>query len=102
MSLKSKIILILFIVLVLYTCVEYLIQSFVIYPSFTKLEQDEAEKNMKRSLEALHREIHHLDLLCNDWATWDDTYRYVQDRNEAYREASLNSESFKISNLNLI
>ncbi|RMF86757.1 MAG: hypothetical protein D6736_14375 [Nitrospinota bacterium] len=102
MSLRVRILAILCLVVVLYAVLDYSIQRFVIFPSFTALEREEAQKDLERSVEALQREIYHLSLLCNDWAAWDDTYAFVQDRNPAYIESNLVLSSFTDNNLNLI
>jgi sensor domain CHASE-containing protein/nitrogen-specific signal transduction histidine kinase len=102
MSLRSKILIILFFVLCLYASLDYGIQRLVIFPSFITLERDEAKKDMERCVEALRREVHHLDALANDWAAWDDTYEFVQDGNKDYIESNLVLESFTDTDLNII
>ncbi len=103
-SLTSKILLVLMLVFVLYAAGEYAIQRFVIFPSFISLEQDEARKDTLRSIQAINRESHHLDSLCNDWAAWDNTYEFVQvsSNRETYIEANLIPATFTASELNLI
>lgn len=102
MSLRSKIFLILAVVVALYAAIDYGVQRWIVFPQFIALEQEEAQKDMVRCVEALRREIHHLDLEAHDWAAWDDTYEFVQDRNNEYIKANLNLESFKTANFNLI
>jgi sensor domain CHASE-containing protein len=103
-SLTSKVLLILVTVFVVYIIINYGIQHFIIYPSFLALERDEARKDVERAVQALSREIHHLDQLCADWAAWDDTYEFVQapSEHEEYREANLIIGTFTASELNLI
>lgn len=79
-----------------------LLQYTIIYPQFRQLEQEDAVRNLNRGVEALRREIYHLDLFCNDWAAWDDTWQFVQDRNEAYIESNLVEETFTDNSINLI
>ncbi|MCP4396655.1 MAG: HAMP domain-containing protein, partial [bacterium] len=103
-SLTSKVLLILVFVLVLYAAGEYMIQRLVIFPSFLALEQDEAQKDVERSVQAISREVHHLDSLCHDWAAWNDTYEFIQapSEHEEYVDANLVIASFTNSELNLI
>jgi two-component system NtrC family sensor kinase len=101
-SLQQKIILILILAIILYTGVNVLIQRTIILPNFTRLESDEAVTDIERCVEALRREIRLLDQPCADWATWDDTYKFVEDRNEAYREANLTESSFANNDLSLL
>jgi two-component sensor histidine kinase/sensor domain CHASE-containing protein len=83
-SLKSKVLLILMGIFVLCGTAEYAIHRLIIYPSFLALERDEAQKDLERSVQALKREIHHLDSLAHDWSTWNDTYRFVRAPFEDY------------------
>ncbi len=78
MRLRTKILLVLSVVLTLATGVSFAIQYFVVYPSFVALEQEEAVKDWQRCRLAIDREIEHLDLLCFDWSSWDDTYKYAK------------------------
>jgi sensor domain CHASE-containing protein len=102
MSLKSKIGLILVLIFVLYGMIDFGIQRFIIFPSFISLEREEAIKNSKRSVEALQREIYHLDTLSHDWAAWDDTYEFIESRSAEYIKANLVLTAFTSSPLNII
>jgi len=102
MSLKSKVILILLCVFVLCGVVEFGIQRFIIFPSFLSLEREEAIKNVRRSVQAIQREIHHLDYLCWDWAAWDDTYEFIESRSDEYIKANLVLATFVDAKLNFI
>ena len=53
-------------------------------------------------MEALRDEIHHLDVFTNDWASWDDTYQFIQDRNKAYIVSNLGIQTFLDNKLNII
>ncbi|UCF92949.1 MAG: hypothetical protein JSW39_01990 [Desulfobacterales bacterium] len=102
MHLKSKIVFTLLFVVVLFTAADYGIHRLVIFPSYVALERAEAQKDLERCVEALRDEIRHLDLFTNDWATWDDTYRFVQDRNNEYIVSNLGLQTFLDNDLNLI
>ncbi|QSZ66306.1 PAS domain S-box protein [Methanofollis aquaemaris] len=43
-----------------------------------------------------------LALLCRDYATWDDTYAFVQDQNEAYLRSNMVPETFRSSHLDTV
>ncbi|GBC61166.1 hypothetical protein DENIS_2126 [Desulfonema ishimotonii] len=102
MSLRSKISGILLAVTILYGGGVYGIQRLIIFPSYVDLERNEARKDMIRCMEALRREIRHLDMFVHDWAAWDDTYRFVRDRNADYIRSNLISHTFSDNRLNLI
>lgn len=90
------------IVFTLYGAVDYGIQYFIIFPSFLKLEAQEARQNLERTIEAVKTEVHHLDTLCHDWAAWDDSYKFVLSQDDEYIESNLTLSSFINNNLNMI
>lgn len=104
MSLKYKVILMVVAVFLLSGSLDYGIQRFVIMPSYVALEREEAEKNMQRVVEAIGRELQLLDPSVADWAYWDDTYRFVDDRNPEFIESNLvesNLDNLKVNLLNI-
>jgi two-component sensor histidine kinase/sensor domain CHASE-containing protein len=58
--------------------------SFVVFPAFEELETREAKKNMGRVIDVLESDIKGLDLFVFDWASWEDTYDFIKDRNQKY------------------
>lgn len=102
MSLKSKVLLILLGVFLLFGAVDYGIQRFIIFPSFLSLERDEAQMDLERSVRAIKREIYHLDAFCGDWSAWDETYEFVESPYDDYIEANLVFTTFTDNNINLI
>jgi PAS domain S-box-containing protein len=101
-SLRSKFIVILAATIALYVIIDYGIQRFVVFPRFIDLERAEAEKDMTRCVDALRREIHHIDTTTHDWAAWTDSYNFIQGKNDGFIESTLNKEVFSNVNLNLI
>lgn len=81
---------------------EFLVQRFFIFNAFVSIEKEEAADNMTRITQALDNEITHLDNLNNDWATWDDTYNFVQNRSKEYIESNLPDWIFFESGMDLI
>ncbi|HTF88957.1 MAG TPA: CHASE4 domain-containing protein [Planctomycetota bacterium] len=77
MLLRSKMVLILSAVVVLYAVVDHAAQRVLITPSFSALEREEAREDLQRTVDAIKSEIQHLDMRCLDWSAWDDTYRFV-------------------------
>jgi len=87
---------------VLYAVLDFGIQRLVVFPSFIALEQDEARKDLDRCFDAIRREFYHLDTFNHDWAAWDDTYHFIQNRNADYISSNLVAETFIDNKLNLI
>lgn len=80
-----------------------MIQHLIILPSFSDLENEMAEKDLLRCMDAIGRESHHLDKLASDWAIWDDTYAFVKNRDPDYITSNLQWASLeKVSEINLI
>ncbi len=102
MSLRSKIILFILLIMAAYMLLNNEIQKRVFYPIFVELERIEAEKDMKRCVEAIQRELFHLDSLCHDWAAWTATYEFIEDGNENYIENNLNINTFLGVKLNVL
>jgi two-component system, NtrC family, sensor kinase len=102
MSLRTKIELILLAIFIFYVVFIFSIQKFILYPSFKELERIESLKDMKRCKEAIKKEIYHLDLLCNDWSGWDDTYMFMEDGNKNYIKTNLVPETFINNDLSII
>ena len=101
-SLKSKVVFLLLSVFILFGAGAYGIQRFIILPGFIDLERDEAQKDLGCSVEAIKKEIHHLDTVCSDWSSWDDTYNFVESRSREYIDSNLVLGTFTGSELNII
>ena len=69
---------------------------------FKDLENDNARNNMQRTLNALQQEQTNLDILLSDWASWDDTYEYIENLNSDYEEANIAPSAFETLRLNLM
>ncbi|MBA4366990.1 MAG: hypothetical protein C0403_05055 [Desulfobacterium sp.] len=95
-------ILILFCVFIGYAAIDYGIQKMILLPSFLELEQDLTIKNTKRVIQAIDREIYHLDAFCHDWAAWDESYRYAASWSDDYIKNNLPESTFFSNNLNYI
>ncbi|MBI9074530.1 MAG: response regulator [Desulfatibacillum sp.] len=102
MKLRSKLLIILLGCIVLTGTTHSLIQHLVIYPQFQALEHREAEKDIQRCVQAIDTEVGHLKALCNDWASWDDTYEFLQSHSQDYLDSNLALETFVNAQLNAI
>jgi len=102
MSLKNKVVVILASIMVFSTLAYYGVFRHIVLRSFIELEDRLAERDMNRCVAALEREIKLLDGFVHDWSSWDDSYRFVQDRNGDYIKANLLWQVFKDQKLNFI
>ncbi|MCI5121738.1 MAG: HAMP domain-containing protein, partial [Candidatus Electrothrix sp. AUS4] len=102
LTLRLKVGVILVLVSIGYTAASYLVHRKTLYPAFVELEYEEAKKDISRITDAINNELKHLDMLCRDWAFWDDTYRFTEDGNAEYIESNLPASTFITGELNFI
>ncbi|KAA5606754.1 EAL domain-containing protein [Roseospira marina] len=74
----------------------------VVHPSFLNLEAAGARDHGTLIETILRRDIADLDALVWDWASWDDTYTYVIDRNSAYETSNLVASTYTGTSIDLI
>ncbi len=74
----------------------------LIVPSLKKLEDNSAQKDMRRVITSILHEINTVDALAFDRGTWDDTYNFVLDRNTEYVSSNLADQTHIELKLNLI
>jgi len=101
-SLKTKIALTVLAGVFSYAAAGMVMNHLIIRPAFASLEQQDALKDLNRCQTAIQREIDAFDLLCLDWASWDNSYNFAQGRNPAYIEANLTKTIHATTELNLL
>ncbi|NVN97410.1 HAMP domain-containing protein [Candidatus Nomurabacteria bacterium] len=70
--------------------------------SFISLEDDQVIRNINR-IEASFENISNNQSVKNqDWAYWDDTYAFINDKNKGYVESNLTNESVSSLKINLM
>ncbi len=77
LPLRGKIVLILSVVVLFYATLDGLVQRFVVYESFERLESREAARDMERVRDAIKNEVQHLEVRAWDWATSVEVGRFV-------------------------
>lgn len=66
----------------------------ILFRSFLDLEQQDAATNIERMEQVLQHQMEAVTTTAGDWAHWDATYDFVEDRNEGYITENLSDESF--------
>jgi len=102
MSLRAQVAGLLIVLSIALVGATYAVQAWVVMPAFAHLEHQSALRDVDRCVNALERDIEGLSNFANDWAAWDDTYQYVQDRNETYAKANFMDETFESAHLSLL
>ncbi|SHG96678.1 PAS domain S-box-containing protein/diguanylate cyclase (GGDEF) domain-containing protein [Thermosyntropha lipolytica DSM 11003] len=90
--------------LILITALLVFIAVFVIYMRNIshKVEKELVQENIKRVYYIWQNEIKVLDKMVNDEAEWDESYRFVQEKNADYVEKNLLDGTFENARLNYI
>lgn len=102
MSLRYKTAIIIISLFLIITVSEFYILRYFVYDAFVTLEKNNAENDMLRITQALDNDISHLNKLNNDWATWNDTYSFVNTKSDKFIESNLPNYVFNEAGLDLI
>lgn len=101
-SIKGKTGLIILVFFILYSGISYGIQRAVIHPYFQHLEDEEAGRNLFRSLEMIYNEIDRIESICRDWASWDEAYDFVKNGTSEHIQQHLQVKTFITNHTNFI
>jgi sensor domain CHASE-containing protein/signal transduction histidine kinase/HAMP domain-containing protein len=61
--------------------------------NFLKLEQTDTLKNVEKVQNVVSTEQSYLNNMVQDWACWDDTYRFIEDTNQGYVKVNLQNQT---------
>jgi len=61
--------------------------------NFLELEQADTFRNVGRIQNVVSTEQNYLNNMVQDWACWDDTYRFIDDQNQGYIKVNLQNET---------
>jgi signal transduction histidine kinase len=101
MTLRTKTLGIVGITLVVLLVVLQFISATIFLDGFARVEETTTHRNVQRALDAYTDELAKLNTAAGDWATWDDTYAFIEDGNATYRQANLTDAAMATLNLNL-
>lgn len=102
MTLRWQILAIISLILFSLIMLLYVSAQSIILSSFAQLEQTSIERDVQRVVSALDESLKELDIFTLDWASWDDTYTFIVDGNQAYIDSNLTDQFFVDSQLNLV
>jgi signal transduction histidine kinase/ActR/RegA family two-component response regulator len=77
----------------------YVLINTVVIHGFEQIEQDFVLKNTQRLVNTLDSQVDTVAAKLKDWATWDDTYYFLEGKNLTYVQDNLNDLTFQ--NLNI-
>lgn len=102
MKIRGKMFLILLAAIVPVILLFFLFTSWALLGQSARMEAQMMRAHILRAMNALANELNALGQTTFDWAAWDDTYGFMQTRNQEYLDANLVDSSFEVLNLNLI
>ncbi len=102
MSLRLKTSFLIIVVTAGLIAVLYLFFSTNLLRQFSQLERQEVEEETVRAVNVLLNELEELDTRVEDWAPWDETYRFIEDGNREYISNNLTDSVFENLRLNLM
>jgi diguanylate cyclase (GGDEF)-like protein/PAS domain S-box-containing protein len=74
---------------------------FIMMKNYTALENQDATQNVQRALSAISDDIDEVNANASDWATWDDTYDFIENADMTYVENNIPDTSYQDLKLNL-
>ncbi|MFH0985097.1 MAG: PAS domain S-box protein [Candidatus Omnitrophota bacterium] len=67
----------------------FIVSWIAVMGGFSKLEKLSVQRNIFRSQEVVADTLNNLAVKIGDWTIWDDTYAFIEDKNEAYITSNL-------------
>jgi diguanylate cyclase (GGDEF)-like protein/PAS domain S-box-containing protein len=101
-TLRQKTLIIVSITVTSLISVLYLTTSALLTQSYARLEEQNTQENVERVLAAFSNNISVLDATNSDWASWDDTYTFVQNSNQDFIDQNLTTEDSTLVNVNIM
>lgn len=103
MTLRKKTLLIIGATLACLFAIVYLFSSYILLGGFAGVERDETIDNVQQANHAITSEVEAMAAQARDWSFWDDTYLFIEDRNQKYIDSNLDAdESFVNQQLNFM
>ncbi|HQB31033.1 MAG TPA: CHASE4 domain-containing protein [Syntrophales bacterium] len=102
MSLKRKILLVIILTFCGLFAIQYVLSETILLRSFRTLEEMEVRKQTARVVNTFENSIQSIGVLTQDWATWDDAYRFVQGGNADFESVNIVASTFTTLRLNAI
>ncbi|MFK5913187.1 MAG: CHASE4 domain-containing protein [Woeseiaceae bacterium] len=102
MTVRIKILLIITLTLAGLLVLVYVAGNRIVLSSFERIENQQTYDNLQRVVNAVAEDLDKLSSFAGDWATWDDSYAFIKNKNDAYIKSNLTDSSFTNNELQLI
>lgn len=71
----------------------WLLSQHLLLQRFDQLDADHLAESANQLHRELHQQMEHLQTLSRDWAWWEDSYRFIEQRDPEYRSSNLSQET---------
>ena len=96
MTIRKKILLFSALALGAFLAAVYFASRFALLNGFARLENDHARQSVRHLQNGLQNEQASLEIVARDYAQWDRTYDYMENRNPEYVRTELTDAAFNI------
>ncbi|HPZ07837.1 MAG TPA: CHASE4 domain-containing protein [Candidatus Eremiobacteraeota bacterium] len=101
MNLRKKILFIIVITFIILSGILYITSKYLLLESFSNLERNYTRENLIRAMNTMERVYSSLDTALFEWVPWDETCKFIQDRNEEYIRENLTDGPFIRERINI-
>ena len=102
MSLRINILAVISVIFLLAIAVTFVTTRVFLIDNFLQLEQEIQMRNVGRVTSALEHRIGWLENTTIDWASWDDSYEFIDDKNQDYIDSNLVPSTFEMLKIDII
>jgi len=102
MSIRKRIILITGFIFLMLFIASFALSYLTLFNRFEGVENSQLRTDIARTQDAFASYESNQVLKLVDWANWDDTYRFISDRNPAYIKSNLGPDMLNQINLDLV
>lgn len=94
MGIRKKVLISIGVVSLSLTVIFYFLFKNVILNNFDTIEELFVHDNIFRIRAIIEDKSKSLDIIAHDWASWDDTFDFIQDLNKEYEETNIVEDTF--------
>ncbi|WP_172972061.1 adenylate/guanylate cyclase domain-containing protein [Roseibium aquae] len=102
MTLRFKTLLLVSATLILSAAALFYFVSEITLGSYRQLENDNANKDLQRLEKVFHADLERLFSLLEDFASWDDTYRFIETDNPEFIRSNFAADTFSAPEIEFV
>lgn len=85
-----------------YGLISIFLQYNYLKPEFNNISESLAQKDVVKSIDAINRELETLTLFTQDYAVWDASYSFINDKNKSYIEENIPDSSMTNAKISFV